>query len=123
VAAFEHDDMEGLVALLREDAILRMPPQPSLTGALQIARFFLETVAGGDLRRIRHRPTWANGGPAVTIELRTAEGTWIPEGISVLEIDDGQIVRIDAFLDPGLVPRFEAADRASSLREPQRWES
>src|SRR4051812_5122038 len=69
VAAFEHADMDGLVALLREDAMLRMPPQPSLSGAVQIARFFLETVAHGDLTRIRHRPPWANGRPAVTIEL------------------------------------------------------
>src|SRR6516162_7175583 len=49
VAAFEHADMDGLVALLREDATLRMPPQPTLSGGLQIARFFLETVAEGDL--------------------------------------------------------------------------
>src|SRR4051812_43918753 len=106
VAAFEHADMDGLVALLREDATLRMPPQPSLSGGPGIARFFLETVAEGDLRRIRHTPTWANGRPAVTIEVRAPDGTWIPHGISVLEIEEGQIVGIDAFLDPTLVPRF-----------------
>jgi RNA polymerase sigma-70 factor (ECF subfamily) len=106
VAAFEYADMDGLVALLREDALLRMPPQRSLVGGLQIARFFLETVAQGDLTRIRHRPTWANGRPAVTIEVRAADGTWIPHGISVLEIEEGQIVGIDAFLDPALLPRF-----------------
>jgi RNA polymerase sigma-70 factor, ECF subfamily len=106
VAAFEHADMDGLVALLREDAMLRMPPQPSLGGGLQIARFFLETVTQGDLTRIRHRPTRANGRPAVTIELRAADGTWIPHGISVLEIEGGQIVVIDAFVDPTLLPRF-----------------
>ena len=107
VAAFEHADMDGLVALLREDATLRMPPQPTLSGGLQIARFFLETVAEGDLTRIRHRPTWANGRPAVTIELRAEDGTWIPHGISVLEIDEGRIAGIDAFLDPTLLPRFK----------------
>ncbi len=106
VAAFEHADMDGLAALLREDAMLRMPPQPSLGGGLQIARFFLETVAQGDLTRIRHRPTWANGRPAVTIEVRAEDGTWVPHGISVLEIEEGQIVGIDAFLDPTLLPRF-----------------
>ncbi|HTP19412.1 MAG TPA: sigma-70 family RNA polymerase sigma factor [Solirubrobacteraceae bacterium] len=106
VAAFEHADMDGLVALLREDATLRMPPQRSLAGGARIALFFLETVAHGDLTRIRHRPTWANGRPAVTIELRAEDGTWTPHGISVLEMDDGQIARIDAFLDPALVPRF-----------------
>ena len=105
VAAFDHADMDGLVALLREDATLRMPPQPSLSGGLRIARFFLET-AKGDLTRIRHRPTWANGRPAVTIEVRADDGTQVPHGISVLVIDGGQIVGIDAFLDPTLLPRF-----------------
>jgi RNA polymerase sigma-70 factor, ECF subfamily len=109
VAAFEHADMDGLVALLSEDASLRMPPQPSMTGGLQIARFFLETVAHGDLTRIRHRPTWANGRPAVTIEVRGEDGSWIPHGISVLEIDEGEIAGIDAFLDPTLVRRFGVA--------------
>ncbi len=106
VAAFEHADMDGLVALLREDATLRMPPQPSLGGGLRIARFFLDTVAQGDLTRIRHRPTWANGRPAVTIEVRAEDGAWIPHGISLLEIEEGQIAAIDAFLDPALLPRF-----------------
>lgn len=106
VDAFEHADMEGLVALLREDATLRMPPQPPLRGGLQIAHFFLETVARGDLTRIRHRPTSANGRPAVTIEVRADDGTWIPHGVSLLEIQAGQIAAIDAFLDAGLLPRF-----------------
>jgi RNA polymerase sigma-70 factor, ECF subfamily len=106
VAAFEHADMDGLAALLRDNATLRMPPQPSLSGGPQIARFFLETVAQGDLTRIRHRPTWANRRAAVTIEVRAEDGSWIPHGISVLEIEAGQIVGIDAFLDPALVPRF-----------------
>jgi RNA polymerase sigma-70 factor, ECF subfamily len=106
VAAFEHADMDGLVALLREDATLRMPPQPSLAGGVRIARFFLEIIAQGDLTRIRHRPTWANGRPAVTIEVRADEGVWVPHGISVLEIEDGQIAGIDAWLDPALLPRF-----------------
>ncbi len=106
VAAFEHADMDGLVALLREDATLRMPPQPSLRGGLRIAHFFLETIARGDLTRIRHRPTWANGRPAVTIEVRADDGTWTPHGISLLEIEGAQISAIDAFLDPALLPRF-----------------
>ena len=89
--------MDALVALLREDATLRMPPQPSLSGGLEIARFFLESVAEGDLARIRHRPTSANGRPGVTIELRVEDGTWIPHGISVLEIEAGRIAGIERF--------------------------
>jgi RNA polymerase sigma-70 factor (ECF subfamily) len=107
VAVFEDADMDGLVALLREDATLRMPPQPSVRGGLQIARFLLETVGHGDLTRIRHKATWANGRPAFTVQLRAEDGTWIPHGVGVLEIEEGQIVGIDAFLDPTLVPRFE----------------
>jgi RNA polymerase sigma-70 factor, ECF subfamily len=105
VGAFEQADMDGLVALLREDATLRMPPQPSLRGGSRIAQFFFET-ARGDLSRIRHRPTSANGRPAVTIEMRGDDGSWAPHGISVLEIEDGQIIAIDAFLDPTLTQRF-----------------
>ena len=106
VAAFEHADVDGLVSLLREDATLRMPPQAALVGGLEIARFFHETVAGGDLRRIRHRPTWANARPAVTIELRAQDGEWVPHGVSVLEIEGGRIVAIDAVLKPALLPWF-----------------
>src|ERR1700756_1598162 len=51
VGAFEHDDMDALVALLREDAMLRMPPQPSVIGAVSVARFFREIAGRGDLRR------------------------------------------------------------------------
>lgn len=114
VAAFERADMDGLVALLSEDALLRMPPQPSLGGGLEIATFFLESVAGGDLTRIRHRPTWANGRPAATIELRGEDGAWIPHGVAVLRIDAGQIAGIDAFLDPALLPRFGIPVRGSA---------
>ena len=106
VAVFEDADMDGLVTLLREDATLRMPPQASLSGGQRIANFFHDNVARGDLTRIRHRPTWANGRPAATIELRADDGSWIPHGIAVLEIEDGQLAGINAFLDPALPARF-----------------
>jgi hypothetical protein len=38
--------------------------------------------------------------------VRAQDGRWIPHGISVLEMEDGKIGGIDAFLDPTLVPRF-----------------
>jgi RNA polymerase sigma-70 factor, ECF subfamily len=116
VVVFEEADMDGLVALLREDATLRMPPQPSVSGGPQIARFLLETIAHGDLTRIRHSPTWANGRPAFTVQLRAEDGTWIPHGVGVLGIDAGQIVAIDAFLDPALLPRFGVPGRHEAPR-------
>jgi RNA polymerase sigma-70 factor, ECF subfamily len=107
VAAFEQDDMDGLVSLLREDAALRMPPQRALLGGLEIARFFRDAVGHGDLRRIKHTATWANGRPAVTINLVGADGELIPHGIAVLDVQDGRIVGVDAFIEPALLSRFE----------------
>jgi RNA polymerase sigma-70 factor (ECF subfamily) len=106
VTAFEHDDVDGLVALLREDAVMRMPPQPSAIGALQIARFFREVAGGGTLTRFRLTPTRANGRPAVAIYHDDDERGWVPHGISVLQIEDGRIVGIDSFIKPALLPRF-----------------
>jgi len=118
VDAFEHDDVEGLVALLREDAMLRMPPQPSVVGPRAIARFFRETAAGGDLSRLRLEPTRANGLLAVRIYRRADDGSLAPHGISVLEIEDGQIVAIEAFIRPALLRRFGFTADERSGRSP-----
>ncbi|HEX4107899.1 MAG TPA: RNA polymerase subunit sigma-70 [Solirubrobacteraceae bacterium] len=118
IDAFERDDIDGLVALLREDAVLRMPPQRSLSGAVEIARFFRETATGGDLRRMRLSPTSANGRPAVAIHRRTEDRGLMPHGISVLEIVDGRIAGIDAFIDPALLPRFGFPAEDNSERAP-----
>jgi RNA polymerase sigma-70 factor (ECF subfamily) len=106
VEAFEHDDMDGLVALLREDAILRMPPQPSVLGAAAVATFLRETAARGDLSRMQLTPTRANGHPAVVVQRRTADGDLAPHGVLVLEIVGGRIAGIDAFINPPLLSHF-----------------
>jgi RNA polymerase sigma-70 factor, ECF subfamily len=106
VEAFKRDDVDGLVALLREDALLRMPPQPSVIGAEAIARFFRETAARGDLSRMHLTPTRANGRPAVVAQRRSPDGTLAPHGVLVLEVGGDRIVRIDAFINPSLLPRF-----------------
>jgi RNA polymerase sigma-70 factor, ECF subfamily len=118
VDAFEHDDIDALVLLLREDAMLRMPPKPSVIGAVQIARFFRETAAHGDLTRMRLTPIWANGRPAVVIHRLDEDRGLIPHGISLLEIEGEQIVGIDAFIDPTLPPRFGAPTGDRSGRSP-----
>jgi ketosteroid isomerase-like protein len=37
VQAFANDDVDGLVAILRDDAFLRVPPQPDVIGGDAIA--------------------------------------------------------------------------------------
>jgi RNA polymerase sigma-70 factor, ECF subfamily len=103
VDAFERDDVDGLVALLREDAVLHMPPQPSVVGAAAVVRFFRETAARGDLSRMLLTPTRANGRPAVVVQRRTPDGL-APHGVLVLEIARGAVTRINAFINPSLVP-------------------
>jgi RNA polymerase sigma-70 factor (ECF subfamily) len=106
VDAFARDDVDGLLVLLREDAILRMPPQPAVHGAGAIAEFFRERVAGGDLARMQLTATWANGRPAVAAHRRTDSGQLRAHGILVLEVADEKIVGIDAFINPSLLPVF-----------------
>ncbi len=118
VDVFERDDLDGLVSLLREDAMLRMPPQPSLIGAVHIARFFRETVGRGDLSHFKLTPTRANGRPAVVIHLLTEDRRLVPHGITTLQIEGGQIVAIDAFIDPGHLPRFGFPAHDRSARSP-----
>jgi ketosteroid isomerase-like protein len=51
----------------------------------------------------------ANGRPAVTIYMRSATGELVPHGISVLVVEGGKIVAIEAFIDAALAERFESA--------------
>ena len=66
VRAWETADVSGLVALLREDAIVSMPPAVFLTGRTMIRTFLAETVLVGG-RRIRLLPIGANRMPAFAI--------------------------------------------------------
>jgi RNA polymerase sigma-70 factor (ECF subfamily) len=70
VDAFERTDIDALVAILREDAEMTMPPQPAVVGARRRRL---------GVRRLRRCPgavvaTWvsANGGPAVLWRVRNA---------------------------------------------------
>jgi RNA polymerase sigma-70 factor (ECF subfamily) len=107
VDAWERADVDGLVALLRDDAALRMPPQPAVVGAAAIGRFFGALPCGG-MRDIVLTPTRANGRPAVVMHQRGAAGALEPHGVMVLEIAGDAIAGLDAFIDPGLPHRFRS---------------
>ena len=66
IDAWEAVDIPGLVALLREDAVMTMPPDPAVfLGRQAIADFFATVPAGGALDKIPLLPTRANRQPAV----------------------------------------------------------
>lgn len=109
VEAFERYDVDALVALLRSDAMLTMPPFELWLQGLPDIRAFLaamEPEAGHD-RVIRLA---ANGCPALAVYRPTASGALEPFGVHVLEATGGRISAIHAFLDPGLFPTFGLRD-------------
>jgi RNA polymerase sigma-70 factor (ECF subfamily) len=89
---FERGDIEGVVAMLTDDALLTMPPQPlEYEGREAIAEFFRIVPAALGFDRFRFTATRANGQPALLYE----------RGIIVLELAGERISGITRFpLEP-----------------------
>ncbi|MEU5156892.1 sigma-70 family RNA polymerase sigma factor [Glycomyces sp. NPDC021274] len=107
VAAFANSDAEALTRILRDDAVLEMPPFTSwFAGAGAIVRFMDAQgfAACGGVPMIR---TTANGQPALASYQRCTDGVCRPHGIHVLTLTATGIARIRTFLDPGLFPTFD----------------
>ena len=103
--AFEAADVDGIVALLTEDAWLRMPPVPLEYQGRELAtRFF--TLAFRNRRRFRLVPTRANGQPAFgTYEYDRHAPVLHANGLIVLTLAGDQISTITRF-DASVLPRF-----------------
>jgi RNA polymerase sigma-70 factor (ECF subfamily) len=107
VAAFERYDIDSLVALLHEDATLSMPPFDLwLRGPEHIAAWHLGP--GHGCRGSRLIATSANGMPAFGQYRPSGPGgSFEPWALQVLEISDGRITGLNAFLDTDrLFPLF-----------------
>ena len=111
VQAMQNADVMGLVALLKEAAILTMPPTPSwYQGSAVIGDFFALTLFAGEAAgRWRLLPAAANLQPAFGLyERDNASGACRPYALQVLALDatSGTIGAIVNFSDPNLFPRF-----------------
>jgi RNA polymerase sigma-70 factor (TIGR02960 family) len=104
--AFEASDVDGIVALLTEDAWLRMPPVPlEYQGRELVGRFFA-TVAYRQSRRYRLVATRANGQPAFGVYRRDPTARIAhANGLIVLTLAGNQISAITRF-DNSVLPRF-----------------
>jgi RNA polymerase sigma-70 factor (ECF subfamily) len=111
VRAWESADIAGLVALLRDDAIVTMPPGLSFAGREAIGAF-LETVVFERGTRRRLRPIRANGRPGFVADSGASDGALTAFAVLVLEVDASGIARIDAFSDPRVLARFPAGSPA-----------
>ena len=111
VRAWEAADAARLVALLRDDAVLTMPPVTAwYSGAAAIGGFMATQLFAGDARgRFRMVPTRANGCPGFAAYMADAAGVYRPSALHVLTIHNNQITALYAFIpgDGRLFARFE----------------
>ncbi len=99
VDAFERYDIERLVTLLHEDAVMSMPPFAMwLRGAGDIGKFMLQPTPSL-CRGSRLLPVRANGCAAFAQYKPDPAGGRSPWGLQVLEISGGLITGFHAFLD------------------------
>jgi RNA polymerase sigma-70 factor (ECF subfamily) len=108
VRAWHARDLEALVALLRDDATLTMPPQAvRITGRAEIVEFFATVPAGGRLDLIRLVVTAANGQPALAAYLPDGHREQLlGYGVMVFTIGDELISAIVGFPEPEIFPGF-----------------
>jgi len=105
VDAFERYDIDELVTLLHEDAIMSMPPYDFwLQGPAEMARWFLGNGAG--CRGSRLVATRANGCAAFGSYRIDPEGGHAPFALQVLEVEGDRIVAHHNFVGPELFGVF-----------------
>jgi RNA polymerase sigma-70 factor (ECF subfamily) len=105
IDAFDRYDVDALVRLLRDDAIVEMPPFDLwLRGKDEIRQWL---VAVDALRDHLMVPVAANASPAVAV-YRPAVPGGVPAAfaIHVIDVVDERIAAIHSFIDRGLFERF-----------------
>ena len=107
-AAFEAGDVPTVIALLSDDALLTMPPEPlEYQGPLAIGQFLSTVPAGGELDRFRLVHTRANGQPAFACYLRDSHAPIAHAyGLMVLTLSGSQITAITGFPDTSVFRSF-----------------
>jgi len=104
--AVEAGDIDGMVALLTDDAWLKMPPDPyEIQGATAIGAFLQDReVSRGRLRLV---PIRANGEPAFACYLPPGQTEAArPYALFVLALEGDRIAAITWFADSSVFPRF-----------------
>ncbi|MDY7102485.1 MAG: sigma-70 family RNA polymerase sigma factor [Actinomycetota bacterium] len=105
VEAFESYDMTRLVALLRDDVVLSMPPWDIwLRGADELVAWFVgQGIVCKDGRLV---PVEVNGTAGFGNYHKVGPGRWEPWAIQVIEVADGRITGHHNYIGAGLFERF-----------------
>jgi RNA polymerase sigma-70 factor (ECF subfamily) len=110
VAAWETADSAALIAVLREDVALTMPPLPVWFGGRADVKTFLDEVLFKSMSpfKVKLVAVRANGSPAFAAYQMDAQGIYRAAAIHVLTIDHGRISEINDYLsfDDELFKRF-----------------
>ena len=106
--AWVADDIDGVVALLTDDAWVTMPPSPlQYRGRSAIAAFLREVASWRGERRYRLIATRANSQPAFGCYRTDAHAPVAhPQGLLVLTLEGDRIAAITNFLDTSVLPHF-----------------
>jgi RNA polymerase sigma-70 factor (ECF subfamily) len=106
--AFEVGDVDTVLALLSEDAWIRMPPEPlEYNGRPAIGEFLRTRPLWRGGERMRMVPTAANCQPAFAYYLPDSQAdVWRFGGIFVLTLAGEEIAAITRFGDGGWLPWF-----------------
>ena len=106
VDAWERGDVDAIVSMLAEDAIIAMPPRPSWYLGLDAARAFLARGPLAPIISRRARGARANGQLAVGVVFLGYPGE--PETLPVLQLltldTNGRIAEVTAFVGTELEP-------------------
>jgi len=106
VSAWESADVGALLALLKHDAILEMPPIPTASvGHPAIRGFLVGYILDGVPGRWHGVSTEANGGPAVGL-YELDGNVYRFTGLQLLVTEGDKIARITAYMDAALAERF-----------------
>lgn len=114
VQAWEAGDSASLVALLREDAILTMPPLAAWYRGRAAIKDFLDRhiMLANTPKGLRLLATHANGCPAFVVYQRDEAGQYRVAALQVLTVVRDEVARIDDFLalDDRQIKRFQILD-------------
>jgi len=104
IDAWERRDVDGMVAMLVEDATFAMPPFPNWFKGREVVMAFISRTGKP---RLRYVPTRANGQAAVGWYMWDARReSYLPSSLEVLTLEGARVKEITAFVFPELFPRF-----------------
>ena len=110
VAAWETADSAALIAVLREDVALTMPPLPVWFGGHADVKAFLDGLLFPSMSpfKVKLEAVRANGSPAFATYQMDKDGVYRAAALQILTIEDGLITEINDYLtfDGQLFSRF-----------------